>query len=168
MQLSFIWHIQTRQEQGTLVFSRLGPIKFSGKMSRVNHRGRVRSLGLLVYLFALAAQVSVPIVHSLHLSLEHAITPMGFGFSHCLPDHGPGAPPLTVSRDGEGLDHHHDPCHCPICQAMSLLSSFAAPRHDAESCMPLKSPEVLSGSFGKKLLGRCFSNCAARAPPNVA
>jgi hypothetical protein len=168
MRAGLIRHIQTKQERGIVFFSRLGPVRFSGKVRRVNQRGQVRSPGFLVCLFALTAQLSLPLLHYLHLSSEHVITQLGAGFCHSLPEHGPDAPPSTVSRDGEDRNHHHNPSHCHICQAISLSSSFAAPHHDTLSCMPLKSPEILSGGFDKLLKGRCFSDCTARAPPDLA
>jgi len=81
--------------------------------------------------------------------------------------YGPDALQLTVSGDGSKPDHHHDPSHCPVCQVISLSSSFAILHHDTVLCVLFRSPEVLTGLFNEKLRSRFFSSFAARAPPNL-
>ena len=158
------WHVQ-RREQWTLIFSQFGPIKSPGKKCGVNSGERVRPLGLLVCLFAITVQLSLPFVQYLHLVSEHAIVPPGL--EHCLSEHVPSVGSSALSKDAEDSDHHHDPLHCPFCLAIFLSSSFAAPHRDAVSCMPPKASEALADRFDIKLHGRHFSDCSTRAPPSL-
>lgn len=123
--------------------------------------------GFLVCFCAIAVQLSLPLLHYLHLASEHAITPLAEYLDCRHADHGQGVPAPVLSRSDEKTGHHHDPLHCRICRTIYLFSSFAVPAHDAEAYVPPKPPEVFSDSYDSEFHNRRFSDCTARAPPGL-
>ncbi len=163
----FNWPDAIWQEWGSLAKTRCRLIQFLGRGRNFNQAKRIRIFAFSLCLVALIFQFFLPLVHSLQLSSEHELTPIGDCFTHCLPHARPAISSWMPARDGEDIHHfRHAPCHCIVCQAISLLSSFTIPHHEAMPCRPFALPEALPASLHEKLISRCCSDWIARAPPS--